>query len=225
MIAPDPEGRARRLAAEAVGAGHPTAWFETLYAGAEAGHDVVPWDRGEPHPVLVAWARERALDGTGRSALVVGCGLGDDAEFVAGLGYATTAFDISPTAVAMARSRHPGRLVSYVAADLLDLPASWRRAFDLVVESLTLQAMPDPPRAAAIACVGEPVAPGGTLIVNARFRADGAPDADGPPWALERAEIEALGASGLVPVRLEVVDRNQVPRWRAEFRRPDALAC
>ncbi|HEY1915566.1 MAG TPA: class I SAM-dependent methyltransferase [Streptosporangiaceae bacterium] len=219
MSEPDVEGRARSLAAEAIGAGDPTAWFERLYVGAEAGEEVVPWDRGEPHPLLVEWATERAIAGAGRSALVVGCGLGADAEYVAKLGFATTAFDISPTAVRMARQRHPDTSVRYVAADLLNLPAEWRHAFDLVVESLTLQAMPDPPRRTAIRNIGEPVAPGGTLVVNARAREADAPDTDGPPWALTRTEIETISASGVQPVRIEHLGLRGVPRWRAEFSR------
>jgi hypothetical protein len=100
MAEADAEERARSLAAEAIGAGDPTAWFEQLYLGAEAGEEVVPWDRGEPHPMLVEWAG--SLDGRGRSALVVGCGLGEDAEYIAGLGFDTMAFDIAPTAVQLA---------------------------------------------------------------------------------------------------------------------------
>jgi len=32
--------------------------------------------------------------------------------------------------------------VRYVAADLLDLPSRWRRAFDIVVECTTVQSLP-----------------------------------------------------------------------------------
>jgi ubiquinone/menaquinone biosynthesis C-methylase UbiE len=77
---------------------------------------------------------------------VVGCGLGDDAEYVAGRGFDTVAFDISASAIRAARRRYPDSAVHYVTADLLDPPGEWERAFDLVVESLTLQALPDPRR-------------------------------------------------------------------------------
>jgi hypothetical protein len=56
-----------------------TAWFEELYADAEAGRRAVPWDRGGPNPFLEQWVRERAGDGRGRRALVIGTALGDDA--------------------------------------------------------------------------------------------------------------------------------------------------
>lgn len=221
----DPGERLRRLAAQAAG-GDPTGWFEHLYAAAERGEAVVPWDRGSPHWMLVDWAGEQPVDGTGRSALVVGCGLGADAEYVAGRGFATVAFDISPTAVAAARRRYPDSSVDYRTADLLAAPADWRGHFDLVVESQTVQALPDPPRADAIARVGEFVAPGGTLLVICLARDTGDVPGEHAPWAITRAEIEAFCGAGLRPVRIEDIGdyAHQPPgrRWRAEFRRPVA---
>ena len=198
----------------------PTGWFERLYAAAEQGDASVPWDRGGPNPVLARWADERGLDGDGRRALVVGSGLGGDAEFVAALGFDTVAFDVSPTAVKLARRRFPGSRVDYVVADLLDPPPEWRHAFDLVVESLTAQSLPDPPRGDAIARIGQMLAPGGTLIVISGI--DGEHDfGDGPPWPLTRAEVESFASGGVRPVRIEVVDAAQPGdhRWRAEFTR------
>ena len=99
-----------------------TAWFEQLYAAAETGDAQVPWFRGGPNPFLEQWVRERAPEGAGRRALVIGTALGDDAEMLAGLGYAVTAFDIAPTAIERARRRFPDSDVDYRVADLLDLP-------------------------------------------------------------------------------------------------------
>jgi SAM-dependent methyltransferase len=196
-------------------------WFEELYARARDGEAVVPWDRGAPNPLILRWTQERGLDGTGRGALVVGAGLGDDAEHVASLGFATTAFDISPTAVAEARRRHPGSRVEYVVADLLDLPARWRGAFDLVVESITVQSLPIRLHEAAIDAVAGTVAPGGTLLVQSGARE---PDEhwDGPPWPLTRSEVERFaGPTGLELVSLEDVPAgDEIRRWRAELRRP-----
>lgn len=217
-----PEEHAARLAAASIAADDPTSWFEEIYAAAETGQAVVPWDRAAPSRWLTEWAGRQGLTGNGRSAVVVGCGLGDDAEYFSGLGFTTTAFDISPSAVRAAQRRYPGSSVRYTTADLLNLPGDWHRAFDLVVESMTLQALPDPPRDAAIASVGELVAPGGTLIVMARAREPQDPVA-GPPWALTRTEIDALGQSGLREVRVEDLRDTEPPlarRWRAEFQRP-----
>jgi SAM-dependent methyltransferase len=197
-----------------------TAWFERLYAAAEQGDATIPWDRGGPNPVLVRWAEERGLEGGGRRALVVGSGLGGDAELVAALGFDTVAFDVSPTAIKLARERFPGSRVEYVVADLLDPPPEWRRAFDLVVESLTAQSLPDPPRRAAIASIADMLAPDGTLIVNAAIHGDH-DFGDGPPWPLTRAEVEAFATGGVRAVAIDIVGAADPGerRWRAEFTR------
>jgi SAM-dependent methyltransferase len=218
----DPAEYTRRLAADAARGDDTFGWFERLYRAAEDGAAIVPWDRRAPHRLLVEWAERRGPTGDGRRALVVGCGFGDDAEYVAGLGYATVAFDIASTAVEGARRRFPESSVEYLVADLLAPPPQWRRAFDLVVESLTVQSLPRRVRTEAIASVRETVAPGGTLLVVASALAAQASADDGPPWPLTRAEIDSFAADGLQPVRVEEIRDELQPtvrRWRAEFRR------
>jgi len=217
-----PEDHLRQLATDSLAGGDPTGWFERLYVAAEQGSAVVPWDRDTPNPLLAQWVPKQGRDGAGRRALVVGAGLGRDAEYIASLGFDTVAFDVSPTAVEGARRRHPHSPVRYEVADLLNPPADWRQAFDLVVESMTVQALPDPPRDQAIANVAELVGADGTLIVIALAHSGQAPD-DGPPWQLARREIDAFAAPGLVEVTVEEIadpPPSPVRRWRAEFRRP-----
>jgi SAM-dependent methyltransferase len=200
----------------------PTAFFERLYVAAESGEAQIPWDRGGPNPRLVAWSEREGVSGDGRRALVVGAGLGDDAEHLAGLGFETLAFDASPTAVATARRRFPDSRVSYEVANLLAPPEHWHEAFDLVLEALTVQSMPEELHPAATAAVCRMVAPGGTLLVLANGRDEGQ-GVDGPPWPLTRAEVDAFAQGGLEAVRLEMERDAGEPallRWRAEFRRP-----
>jgi SAM-dependent methyltransferase len=209
-----------RLAAASLAAGDPTGWFERLYTEASAGTAAVPWDRPEPTALLVSWASATALAGDGRSAIVVGCGPGRDAEFVAGLGFATTAFDVAPTAVALARSRHPGSPVDYRVADLLALPPLWAGAFDLVVECNNVQALPRSLRPRATSAVSSLVAPGGTLLVIAASAT--AWGDEGPPWPLTREEVDGFATGGVRPVSVEQIaapDDPLVMRWRAVFRR------
>jgi SAM-dependent methyltransferase len=206
----DPDAHARGLAAAS---DSPTGWFEQLYSQAQRGDAIVPWDRGTPHALLADWARDR--DGTGQRALVVGCGLGRDSEYLVSLRYDTVAFDVSPTAVESTRSRFPESMVDYRVADLLDPPADWRHAFDLVVESLTVQALPPDLHDAAIERVTSLVAPGGTLLVISAAAGDDGSPSQGPPWPLTRAEIESFASGGLTT---HSIDHDGV-RWRAEFRR------
>lgn len=210
----------RRLAADSLAAGDPTGWFERLYAEARDGNATVPWDV----PAASVHLREFDLLPHGAErALVVGCGNGRDAEYLAELGYTVTAFDISETAIELARSRHPGSPVDYRVADLLEPPADWDRAFDLVLESNNVQALPDGIRARAIAGVGGFVAPGGTLLVLAAAATDS--PGEGPPWPLSRAEIDAFGEPGLRQVSIEELaapDSRLPARWRAVFSRAHA---
>jgi ubiquinone/menaquinone biosynthesis C-methylase UbiE len=145
--------------------------------------------------------------------VVVGCGLGHDAEFVAGLGFDVVGFDISPAAISTARERYPDSPVRYVVADLLDLPEDWTRAFDLVVEIHSVQALPPALRERAASAVTNLVADGGTLVVVAAARDDSGP-VSGPPWLLTGADMNLFGA-GSDTVRLE----RRSDRWLAEFRR------
>jgi SAM-dependent methyltransferase len=161
----DPDEHSRKLAAESLAGDDPTGWFERLYTDAASGVTEVPWDRGGPHPLLQEWVEAASPRGSGQRALIVGCGLGEDAELVAHLGFETVAFDVSSTGVEAAKARFPGSPVSYVVANLLALPEEWAGAFDFVVESLTVQALPLGCRAAAIAAVASTVAPGGRLLV------------------------------------------------------------
>ena len=224
ITSPDWSQRADRLAATAVAAGEPTAWFERLYAGALRGQSAMPWDRSDPNQLLVQWSTERSLSGSGEPAMVVGCGLGADAEYVAALGFRTTAIDVSESAISIARARHPGSQVEYRPANALHLPSEWHRAFDLVVEIYTVQALPLSLRVDVIAAVADLVADGGTLIVIQAARRDIAEPPNGPPWPLHRSEIDRFTNEGLRPVRVELVEAewsNLGGHWRAEFTRPN----
>jgi len=217
--------RARTLAAESAQLGDGTGWFERLYDEAARGKAVVPWADGEPNPHLVAWAQTTGVHGPGRRALVVGCGLGDDAEYVAGLGFDTVAFDISATAIRQARERFAGSPTEYVVGDITAPEPSWRDAFDLVVEIYTVQPLWGEARAAAIRRLPTLVAPGGTLLVIARAteETDPARDPAEMPWALTRAELDALSGDLLEPFDVRLFWYDEDPprqRWQAEFHRP-----
>ena len=194
-----------------------TAWFERLYAAAETGDAQVPWFSGGPNPFLEQWVRERAADGAGRRALVIGTALGDDAEMLAARGYTVTAFDIAPTAIERARRRFPDSDVDYVVADLLDLPSEWREAFDLVAEAITVQSLSVALRDQAIAAIASTLAPGGTLVVvSGIWEGDGS--RDGPPWPLTRSELDLFERS-LRPVDVGVARIGAEARWRGEYTR------
>jgi ubiquinone/menaquinone biosynthesis C-methylase UbiE len=216
------EDEEARLAAASLATGDPTGWFDRLYAAGAAGRVPLPWSRREPHPLLTEWAQCHHLAGEGKRAIVPGCGLGADAEYLAGLGFTTTAFDISPTAIRLARHRHPDSPVEYVTADLLHLPRPWLRAFDLVAEIITVQALPRAVRHQATTSVARLTAPGGTLLVIAAVHDSTGDPQPGPPWPLTRAELDEFAAGGLTPAAIEITtvpDASGERRWRAAFHR------
>lgn len=166
-----------------------------MYAAAGDDLAALPWASLKPFPLLVEW-----LDGKGAgvsgAALVVGTGLGDDAEELSRRGFEVTAFDLSPTAIERARGRFPGSSVDYRVADLLDLPATWRERFDLVVEIRTLQSLPIGDRAAAATAIAATVAPGGLLWLFALGR-DSHRRGETRPWPVTSDELSVLEAAGL----------------------------
>ena len=92
--------RARQLAQEFAQRGDATGWFERLYTQAQGNEQAIRWANMEVNPNLVHWLDRRNLGGKGKLALVIGCGLGDDAEELARRGFEVVAFDIAPTAIA-----------------------------------------------------------------------------------------------------------------------------
>jgi SAM-dependent methyltransferase len=213
----------QRLAAQALAAGDQTGWFEQLYQAADTGAATVPWDDRQANPMLVSWPGLGPPEAPGSRAVVVGAGLGENAELLASLGWATTAFDVAPSAVATARRRFPSSPVEYAVADVLAPPADWQHAFDLVFEAYTVQVLRGEARRQAIANIAALVAPGGTLLVIARARNDDQ-DPGQFPWPLTRDEVTSF--PGLTPVRIEDLYDNEQPprrRWRAEFTAAGAL--
>src|SRR3954466_6471016 len=86
------------LAEEAYAAGDATGWLERLYADAGQDPARVPWADRTTNANLTEWLDRK--DEHRGTALVVGCGLGHDAEELARRGYDVTAFDVAPSAVA-----------------------------------------------------------------------------------------------------------------------------
>jgi SAM-dependent methyltransferase len=216
---------ARELAASYVARGDATGWFEELYRRAEGDSTKVPWADLRPNPNVVEWLEANPTDGDGQTALVVGCGLGDDAEYIATLGFRVTAFDISPSAIGWCQRRFPNSAVSYEIGDLLAPSADWRGSFDFVLEAYTLQVLPEELRKKAIAALAATVKPGGTLVVVCRGRNPADPKGQ-MPWPLLQEELCALERVGLSLVAFEEFwDRHDDPpawRFRAQYMRPVA---
>ena len=219
----DPRARVRELAAEYARKGDQLGWFEALYQEAESGSAAIPWADMEPNPRLLEFWKSHPLETAGKRALVIGSGLGDDAEQLAAWGFKTNGFDISRTAIEKTKKRYPKTQVEYVVADLFHPPEAWIRSFDFVLEIYTVQAFTGELRGKAIEALAEFVAPGGRLLVIARGRGEGEPEAPGPPWPLTREEIDGFRRAGLEEELFEDYVEPEPPwvrRFRALYRRP-----
>ena len=205
--------RAQQLASEFLARADAKGWFEVLYAEAGDDYAAVPWADLAPNPNLVEWSISQKLKGAGKTALVIGCGYGDDAEFLAELGFEVVAFDVSPTAIAQCNQRFPNSPVSYQVADLLNPPATWSQGFDFVLESYTLQVLPPEWRAVAISKISSLIAPLGQLLVIARGREE--TDSLGNiPYPLTRRELETFEDLGLSNQSFEDYLDNENPPVR-----------
>ncbi|MEH2462256.1 class I SAM-dependent methyltransferase [Nostoc sp.] len=190
----------QQLASVAIDKSEPSAWFEVLYAEAKGDTAKIPWAKLAPHPYLQDWLTNHEPFPSQQKALVIGCGLGDDAEALAHLGFEVTAFDISQSAIAWCQQRFPNSLVNYVVADLFAIPSQWHQAFDFVFECRNIQALPLNVRSWVISSVASLVAPGGTMKLITRVR-DTEDEPDGPPWALSDSELKQARKFGITASR------------------------
>lgn len=217
----NPKFATQRLAKAYADRGDPNGWFEEFYVRAGGDISKVYWADLKPNPLLLAWIEEHPAPPDTR-AITIGCGLGDDAEALTRNGYRVTAFDISPSAIAMCRQRYPDSTVDYRVADLFDHPEEWRRRFDLVYECNTIQILVGSSRVRALEAISDLAAPGGEIIVSCRSR-DAGQMLDTFPLALDRDEIGGFRQAGLSETRFVAYDDDQdppVPHFFAVYNRP-----
>ena len=143
----------------------PNDWFETLYSETNEQGQGVPWANMSPHPVFKNWMDKHANIGIEKTALVVGCGLGDDAIELEQNGFQVTAFDVSNSAVELCIKRFPDSTVSFVQDDLLKGIPKWHQQFDFVLEIFTIQALPPKYEETIIKNIADFVSKDGKLLV------------------------------------------------------------
>jgi SAM-dependent methyltransferase len=216
----DARERTKEIQSKFAEKGDALGWFEALYKEASGDNEKIPWADLEPNKFLRYWAEKTNLQGNNRNALVVGCGLGDDAKFLHDLGFNVTAFDISPTAIEWARKLHSETDIKFFVADLFDTPKEWFQAFEFVLEVYTIQPLPLEIRPKVIDAIANFVEfPNGKLVVVTRGRED---DEIPPemPWALSRADLLRFEANNLQQTYFEEMlgdEEPPIPRFVVEY--------
>ena len=198
----------RELAESFAAKGNPSGWFEQVYQQSGGDINQIYWADQEPNPCLVEWLQQNAV--SGKRAIVVGCGTGDDVAFLAAQGFEVIGFDISETAIEMCKRRFPGSIECFHVADLFKLPSSWPGQFDLVFECNTIQALSGEWRFRALNGIADLVAPGGVVLVSCRSRNSGDKE-DEFPLPLDLDEISAFERTGMQRLSLDSYDDDQQP--------------
>ncbi|MDF1883103.1 methyltransferase domain-containing protein [Sulfurimonas sp. SAG-AH-194-C21] len=177
-----------------------SAWFENLYKQNENAHENIPWAKQAVNPLLQTYL-DTKKEHNGK-ALVIGCGLGDDAYALSNAGYETIAIDISQTALDIAKKRFKYSSVKFEKQDIFDMPENYFEYFDFIFEAFTVQSLPREFRTKMIKAVADCVSKEGELLVVAHKKelVDG-----GPPWPLTHVEIDQFLDNGLKEIRFELI--------------------
>jgi SAM-dependent methyltransferase len=147
-----------------------TADFESLYQGQGLAYgpdgarmDDIPWRLDGPQPLIVELDAAGEITGP---VLEAGCGLGDNAVFLAGRGHQVTAFDAAETAIEAARTTagDAGLAVTFLVADATTLRGV-PTGFTTVIDSALLHCLTDTQRDAYLAALARVCAPGARLHV------------------------------------------------------------
>jgi SAM-dependent methyltransferase len=173
--------------------------FDALYRGESpaAGMPAIttpPWDTKAPKETVIGWQAAGLVRG---EVLDIGCGLGDNAIYLAKQGHSVTGLDISPTALVTARERavDAGVDVRFAVADATTLDG-YTDAFDTVIDSGMYHCLDDDGKRSYAAALHRATRPGATLLLSC-FSDANAADAEWPrPMVSEQTLRDTLGGAG-----------------------------
>lgn len=173
--------------------------FDALYRGESPAEGVPPittppWDTKAPKENVIAWHEAGLIHG---EVLDIGCGLGDNAVYLAQQGYSVTGLDISPTALITAerRAKDAGVDVRFAVADATKLDG-YTDAFDTVIDSGMYHCLDDDGKRAYASAVHRATRPGATLLLAAFSDANLQSQACGAPTVSEETLRTTLRDGG-----------------------------
>ncbi|MEV5839577.1 class I SAM-dependent methyltransferase [Nocardia sp. NPDC052112] len=183
--------------------------------------ELAPWDVGRPQQAIVRLGTAGGFTG---AVLDAGCGSGENALYVAALGFSVLGVDVAETALAIARAKAAERAIAaeFVAADALRLERLARR-FETVLDCGLFHTFDADERPEYVASLASATVPGGTLYVLCF--SDNGPDTG--PHPVSREELTAAFDSGngwkviaIEPDRLDTrYHDNGAPAWLATVER------
>lgn len=181
--------------------------FDALYRGESPGDGIPPmttppWDTKAPKENVLDWHRRGLVHGR---VLDIGCGLGDNAVYLAQQGFDVTGLDISPTALITAERRAVDAHVQvrFAVADACVLDG-YSDAFDTVVDSGMFHCLDGDGRRRYAAAVHRATRAGATLLLSCFSEENEPPAADRPRPAVSEATLrDVLGGAGWEIVSLQ----------------------
>ncbi|MGH3632949.1 class I SAM-dependent methyltransferase [Mycobacterium sp.] len=186
--------------------GFPRIDFDALYRGESPAEGMPavttpPWDTKAPKESVVSWHQRGLVHG---DVLDIGCGLGDNAVYLARQGFKVTGLDISPTALTTAerRARDAGVNVTFAVADSTKLDG-YTDAFDTVIDSGMFHCLDDDGKRDYATAVHRATRDGATLLLSCFSDANPADPERPRPTVSEQTLRDVLGSAGWDVVSLE----------------------
>jgi len=185
-----------------------TAWFEELYKNSGEDESAIPWAKLTVNVFLQQYLENHT--GTRGKALVIGCGLGDDAMALDEAGFDTVAIDISPSALEWAQKRFPDATILFEEHNIFEMPQKYIGYFDFVFEAFTIQSLPLRYRADMIKAISSVLAPAGKLLVVAHAKNEGEVY-KGPPYPVLANELGLFKMQGLKELSFSIYEEPSGP--------------
>lgn len=121
------------------------------------------WELGAATPVLPSVLPQLKLSRA--KVLVLGCGSGHDAAFLAKAGHVVTAIDFSPAAIKRAKEQYGNvENLTFLEQSAFDLPEAWNGQYDLIFEHTFYCAIDPERRNELVKTWRRLLAPGGHLL-------------------------------------------------------------
>jgi SAM-dependent methyltransferase len=190
--------------------------FDALYRGESPAEGVPamtspPWDTKAPKETVVGWQEAGLVRG---DVLDIGCGLGDNAIYLAKQGHTVTGLDISPTALTTAERRawRAGVDVTFAVADATKLEG-YTDAFDTVIDSGMFHCLDDDGKRDYLTALHRATRPRARLLLSC-FSDAQPQDLEWPrPVVSEQTLRDSTGSTGWEITSLEpaTVQRDDLP--------------
>lgn len=172
-----------------------TDWFDKLYKESDGDDSKIPWASMKENEYLIEYLESKTIEKDSK-AIVIGCGLGDDAIALEKAGFDVTAIDISSSAIEWCKKRFPNSHVNFKVVDLFSIPNEMLETYDFIFEFRTVQSLPVNLRDKTVTAICSLLRKNAHILVGANGR-NHADTLTGPPWPLTREELNLFCTNGL----------------------------